>query len=197
MKSIMPPSMYNSLREMIVFRPEHYTNLIQVLPQKKQGLDDVVPHIKGFRYPAPGSTHKVSVPVRDDLDKVYDIRAYPRNSSNMAFDTETVINATTPAVSRPNGQYGDRTYGSTGIYAKPAVTQYDPSGLRASMNATWEEMDKALEVEAKADHLPMAEWENELESIDAECERKGIPYVAGRHYTHNLSRPKNYTEVKW
>merc|ERR1719183_2555419 len=95
-KSIMPPSVYNGLREMIVFRPEHYTNLVQVLPQKVTDLEKEVPHIKGHRFPSPGSVHSASVPVRDHSDKIYDIRAYPRNSSNMALDEETLINATTP-----------------------------------------------------------------------------------------------------
>jgi len=197
LKKVLPPSIFNALREAVVFRPEHYTNLVQVLPQMVTGLEDVVPHIKGHRYPAPGSVHAVSVPVRMDTDAVYNVLAYPRNSNNMAKNEQTLINATTPALHSPNGTYGDRTYGSTGVYAKPAVTQYDPSGLRSAMNATWGEMDKALDEQGRPDHLHKAEWEGHMDEIHAECERKGIPYVEGRKYSAKYVKSRNYTQVRW
>ncbi len=192
----MPRGVYNRIREMAVFRPENPQDLIQVLPQKDQRVPHV-PHIQGFRFPAPGSVHTASVPARDNSDRIYDTRLYPRNPYNLEKDEETMINATKPVLHNPKGDYGDRTYGSTGMFGKPAVLEYDPSGLRSSMNATWKEMDIALAKEAKGDHLPHAEWENDIDSIHADCERKNIPYVSGRYYAANYERSRNYTDVRW
>lgn len=36
----------------------------------------------------------------------------------------------------------------------PAVLAYDPTGLRSTMSATWEELDKAVLKNALPDHLP-------------------------------------------
>ncbi len=66
------------------------------------------------------------------------------------------------------------------------------------MSATWTELDKALQDRASANHLVSYEWEKDIESIEAECERKGVPYVEGRKYDSNSrSRPSNYTQVRW
>ena len=77
----------------------------------------------------------------------------------------------------------------------PAVLAYDPSGLRSSMSATWSAMDKAVALRANPNHLPTPSWWNDLAEIEADCERKGIPYVAGRR--PKLSASSNYNEVRW
>lgn len=85
--------------------------------------------------------------------------------------------------------------GSVGNTKHPAVSRYDPSGLRTSMTASWPELNKALAVEASPDHLPMPEWWPKLKEIEAECEAKGIPYVEGRRYRY--AKTSNYTEERW
>ena len=77
LQQVMPKSMYNQLKGMIVFRPEDPINLWQATPQMQTGSK--VEHIKGYRYPAPGSVHRAAVPVRDSEDTVYDIKNYSRN----------------------------------------------------------------------------------------------------------------------
>ena len=108
-----------------------------------------------------------------------------------------MINATSPVVHNPKGDYGDRVYGSTGVHGKKCVLEYDPSGLRNAMNATWEQLDIALDKDARADHLPHSEWEHDLDAIHKECEDKDIPYVEGRYYARNYERSRNYTTVRW
>lgn len=77
----------------------------------------------------------------------------------------------------------------------PAVLRYDPSGLRSSMTANWGELEKSLEARARPNHLPGPEWLKDLKAIEAECERKGIPYIEGRKYAYNVS--SNYNQVRW
>ena len=198
-QKLMPRFMYNKIREMIVFRPEDHTNLIQALPRFKQNVPQV-PRIKGYRYPAPGSaglTMDIAIPLRDHEDQVYDTKLYARDSRNLAYEDQMHINTKEPVLLEPNGQYGDRTYGQEGKFKNPAVTKYDPSGLRATMNTTWAEMDKSLAENAAPNHLPRSCWENEAESLEAEAERKGLPQLMGRYYGTTLQGTQNYTEIRW
>lgn len=196
-KQVLPRGVYQRIKELIVFRPEDNTNLIQALPRFQQNT--TVPRIKGYRYPAPGSQDvaEVAVPLRVNADQVYDSKLFPRDPRNLELNTEIRINATKPVTLEPKGQYGDRTYGQEGKFKNPAVTKYDPSGLRATMNATWGAMDAALAVNAVADHLPRPEWFKHQAAIEAECERKGIPYVEGRRYDAMFEKTRNYNQVRW
>lgn len=63
------------------------------------------------------------------------------------------------------------------------------------MTANWGALENLLEARARPNHLPGPEWFKDLEAIEADCEKKGIPYVAGRRYAYNVS--SNYTEVRW
>ena len=75
LEKILPKQVYTKLRQMTLFRPEDPSNLVQILPQKSvKGCG--VERIQGFRFPAPGSVHTASIPLRDHVDKVYDIKAY-------------------------------------------------------------------------------------------------------------------------
>ena len=85
--------------------------------------------------------------------------------------------------------------GSPGTFKNAAVLQYDPSGLRSSMSATWGALDKAVEQRTAPNHLPMPAWWNDLKEIEADCERKGIPYVPGRRV--KMTAGTNYNEVRW
>ena len=77
----------------------------------------------------------------------------------------------------------------------PAVSVYDPSGLRNTTTASWTEFDKAIEA-ARPTHLPKSEWIGKEDEIIAACERKGIPYHLGRPYKfHNV--PPSYNKIKW
>lgn len=78
----------------------------------------------------------------------------------------------------------------------PAVLDYDPSGLRSSMSATWAALDIAVVERAAPNHLPTPEWWKDLAFIEAECDRKGHPYVMGRKYS-NKTLSANYNDVRW
>jgi hypothetical protein len=73
--------------------------------------------------------------------------------------------------------------------------KYDPSGLRSSMSATWGALEKAVDEKATPNHLPKPAWWNELDAIEAECEKKGIPYLMGRRWGKNGTG--NYNEIRW
>jgi len=176
---------------MVLFRAEDPNGLIQVLPQREANVSGVE-RIKGYRYPAPGSRTGARVPIRESEEDVYDIKHYSRDPRNVKPDEETFINsAAKPSLFSPKvaqiGSPGNKN---------PAVLRYDPSGLRSSMSANWAALDKSLAARAVPNHLPSPVWFKELKDIEAECEKKGIPYVAGKRYdVGKMSR--NYNEVRW
>jgi hypothetical protein len=175
---------------MLVFRPDDPAKLSQILPQMKQNVN--VDRIKGFRHPSPGSQQGTRIPLRENSDNIYDIQEYTRDPRNLPPDEETLLNSgKNPTLIAPKrfeqGSPGNKN---------PAVLRYDPSGLRSTMSATWPELNKAVDANAKPNHLPVPEWFNDIDAIEKECERKGIPYVAGRRFKY-ASQTSNFNEVRW
>jgi hypothetical protein len=85
---MMPKSVFERAKAMLVFRPEDPTNLWQMPPRFETG--STVERIKGYRYPAPGSQH-ASVPVRDSEDTVYDIKNFTRHPSHMPLNVRALL----------------------------------------------------------------------------------------------------------
>ena len=161
-----------------------------MLPPRDANVSGVE-RIKGYRYPAPGSRTGAKVPVRDSAEDAYDIKHYSRDPRNLKPDEETFINAASkPSLLAPKvpqiGSPGNKN---------PAVLRYDPSGLRSSMTANWGALDASLEKRAKPNHLPGPEWFADLKQIEADCEKKGIPYVPGRRYVAKNSQ--EFAEIRW
>lgn len=77
---------------------------------------------------------------------------------------------------------------------KITLLPYDPTGLRSTKTTTWEATDKALQ-SIVPDHLPVPEWINEVESLNAAREAKGLPLPFGRRMPYQT--PANYNEVRW
>lgn len=72
---------------------------------------------------------------------------------------------------------------------------YDPTGLRSAKSTTLEAVEKALE-SVHVDHLVRYEWEKDLEAIEADCRRKGIPLVPGRHNSFKEIDP-TVNQISW
>ena len=77
---------------------------------------------------------------------------------------------------------------------KITLLPYDATGLRTTKTTTWAAVAPILEASAPT-HLPQPEWWNEIDEINKERERKGLPPAVGRRYQAKMSA--NYTEVRW
>ena len=108
----------------------------------------------------------------------------------MEYQENVIINSSTPVL-LPSDTPRLASHGKRKI----GLLAYDPTGLRTTKTTTWEAVDKVLIARAKPNHLPQPEWLDELESIEAECERKGIPYAVGRRQKFSYSA--NYNQVRW
>lgn len=62
--------------------------------------------------------------------------------------------------------------GNCFVVQNPAVMAYDPTGLRTTMTASWESLEKELQKSAPT-QLVHSFWQNQEEQIIAECEAKG------------------------
>ena len=174
-----------------MFSPEDPNNLMQQWPQKD--YDGGVERIQGYRFPAPGSRPEAHIPMMPD-DQLFDNKKYSHDSRNFKSQNKTFIN------SKKNPTLIDESLvprvGSTDRKPHPAISRYDPTGLRATISATWDEMDKALEKNARPDHLVHYEWEADYDKIVADCQRKGIPIRLGRRLKLE-EVTSNYNKIKW
>lgn len=78
----------------------------------------------------------------------------------------------------------------------PAVFLYDPTGLRVTNTATWDEMEKSVILHALPVHLPKVFDEVAYKQTLADCERKNIPPPVGPRYKWKRVS-SNFNQVRW
>ena len=79
---------------------------------------------------------------------------------------------------------------------KAAPLVYDATGLRTTKTATWAALEKELAVnKVDADHLVRPEWADDIDKIQEDRERKGLPFAIGRR--QKLRMTSNYNQTKW
>jgi len=186
----LPKPVYERIRSAIVFAPEDPNNLVQVLPQRVVTVN--VPSIKGYRYPAPGSSIGAKIPIRTNEDHLFDTDHYSRDYRNLPNGEIIEINGKKKHVTVDTGRPHLPSHGKRKISLLP----YDPSGLRSTKTTTWEAVDKSLEKNRiRPDHLPTCDWEEHIEYFRHDFESKGLPPPIGAHVSPNT--PKNYYQVGW
>lgn len=178
------------MRRVLVYRPDDPNNLLQQWPQKDYNAG--IERIQGYRYPAPGSRPEAHIPTKSD-DEFFDTKKYSHDPRNVKTTDHTYINMKEPFLIDENAL---ERKGSQNRKENPAVMSYDPTGLRATVTATWAALDAAIEKNAVPDHLPHPEWEKDAEKIANECIRKGIPIRIGRRPRLTASSG-DYNKIKW
>mmetsp|Transcript_2650 Transcript_2650/g.4839 ORF Transcript_2650/g.4839 Transcript_2650/m.4839 type:complete len:198 (+) Transcript_2650:53-646(+) len=189
-KKIIPAPIYNLVRNAVLFRPEDPVDLWQQPPQMKNtipGYDEM----KGYRYPAPGSVPRPNISSR--LEDPYDNKKFSRNLDNLEDDENYTVVPT---------KFGDLTLEPTSerVGSKynniPAVYRYDETGLRCTMTATWEAMDKELQ-KIHMDHLPQnGDDIDEVVAMYDAYETRGRPVPCGP--VHKWDRvSSNYNSLRW
>jgi len=191
-KKILPASVYDSIKAVLTYRPNDPLNLWQQVPQMQKQVN--IERIKGYRYPAPGSREGASVPIRESEDDIYDVKQYSRDPRNVPDEEQLFVNTSKKTVLLEPSAI--QKVGSPGANI-PAVKQYDPSGLRASMTATWKELDIAIAKNATPNHFPRPDWETPegMAAIIKDAETKGIPITMGKR--HVMKASSNYNNERW
>lgn len=175
-----------------MYRSTDIHNLEQVpRPNTKVPLTDDGTQSAMFRYPSPGSQVNPNVPKLDPEKDPFDVAYYKRDTARRyndpAFpnpDVEAVKLALLPDddvnVNEEKEKFAlgaESSPGNKGTFAT-GKSDFDPTGLRASMSANHESLQASLDAN-EPDHLPMPSWWDEQEELAAWYEENNLPVPMG------------------
>mmetsp|Transcript_30408 Transcript_30408/g.35410 ORF Transcript_30408/g.35410 Transcript_30408/m.35410 type:complete len:266 (-) Transcript_30408:112-909(-) len=186
---------FEKLRRAVVFRPDDIHNLEQIpRPNTKVPYTEDGSKTAMFRYPSPGSQKGGRQPEEDKgslYEDPYVVSYYTRDTARRyqdpAFpnpelekmkldflpqDDEAVKEAQAKFEEGPRSSPGNKGRFATG------PSDYDPSGLRASMSANHESLEQSLDANMP-DHLPVPDWWNKQEKLVAWYKERDLPVPIG------------------
>jgi hypothetical protein len=144
-----------------------------------------------FRYPSPGNRKPVNIPGEDDGEDPYFIAHYVRDTSRRGIDSAlpnpeimadkvALLPEDDPRVQEWKeklAQGPGSSPGNKGVFAT-GKSDYDPTGLRASMSTNWEALNESLD-KYEPNHLPTPCWMSKEDEIIAKWEARGLPCPPG------------------
>lgn len=166
LKDKMGPEKYESLRQLVLYKPDHYSDFEQMpRPNMKVGLSDKDPTLTHkFRQPSPGSQPPVQMSVEDESfgnagDDPYDVTYYKRDTGRRYTTDPTdnyrdlekiklqLLPQDDPRVKEAMEEFDQgptSSPGNKGVFAT-GKSDYDPTGLRATMSTSWEATEASLD----------------------------------------------------
>lgn len=200
LRSRLGEKYYGPIRDFWLFRPDDQHNLEQMYrPTTKVRITDAGDEAS-FRHPSPGSQDPVRLPDADVghyREDPYNVAHYPtdtsrrgRDPANPNPDTEAarvaLLDADDPRVeeARQRLEAGPGSSpGNKGTFAT-GKSDYDSTGLRATMSANHEAMNAELD-KLEPDHLPTYSWLKNEDEIIAWHEERDLPLPMGAYeHTH-------------
>lgn len=182
---------YQALRKLIFYRPDDIHDMHQIPnPSTKVPISDKDPSLyRQYRHPAPGSEEPVRIPTAEENDDPYDSTYYTRDTSRRNLDKAyphrdiqflklALMDQNSPEVQEmkekliPKSSPGNKGRFATG------PTDFDPTGLRATMSANHEALEKSLDSHMP-DHLPTPVWFDKQEEIVAWYKERDLPVPLG------------------
>jgi hypothetical protein len=180
-----------SWRRKLVYKPDDVHDFNQIpkpstkVPISKDGTKTAM-----FRYPSPGSQDPVRIPKGFEPDEdPYDTSYYKRDTArryrNSDFSQQEKIklelmNGNNPDVQKLREQLQAGPQSSPGNQGRFATgpSDFDPTGLRATMSATNQALEASLDAHMP-DHLPEPEWFDRSEEIIEWHSSRGLPVPFG------------------
>eukprot|EP00594_Rhizosolenia_setigera_P003612 CAMPEP_0178952062 /NCGR_PEP_ID=MMETSP0789-20121207/7584_1 /TAXON_ID=3005 /ORGANISM="Rhizosolenia setigera, Strain CCMP 1694" /LENGTH=269 /DNA_ID=CAMNT_0020633027 /DNA_START=102 /DNA_END=911 /DNA_ORIENTATION=+ len=196
LKTKMGDEKYQKFRDFWTFRPDDIHGLEQApRPNTKlQITDDGKTHM--YRYPSPGSADPVHLPRVEDKGigaDPYNVTYYPTDTRRRHLDRAmpnhseneqmkiALMDPEDPRVIEYKKKLEEgpgSSPGNKGMFAT-GKSDYDPTGLRATMSTNHASVQKVLD-ENEPDHLPMYSWEGEeVEEWVEWHEARGLPVPVG------------------
>mmetsp|Transcript_41574 Transcript_41574/g.71176 ORF Transcript_41574/g.71176 Transcript_41574/m.71176 type:complete len:274 (-) Transcript_41574:210-1031(-) len=190
---------YDKLRRTVLYRPDDYTGFEQLpRPATKLGISEEDPNLTHqFRHPSPGSQPPVELRETDPSfgnagDDPYDVTYYKRDTGRRYTsepgaehrDLEEIklglLPQDDPRVKEAWEEFQKGPGSSPGNGGRFALakTDYDPSGLRASMSTSWKATQESLDANMP-DHLPTPVWMEKQDEIIAWYEERDLPVAIG------------------
>lgn len=162
-----------------------------------------------YRHPAPGSQPAVHIPEYGDDEDPYDSGYFKRdtrrrynfselqNPENEKLKLE-YMDPKDPTVQEAKQELENaRPVSSPGNKGRFATgpSDFDPTGLRATMSVTWDETEKSLD-SFMPDHLPTPTWVGKEDEIKQWYEERDLPLPFGAPY-EGLIVPRERRVASW
>jgi len=178
-------------RRKLVYKPDDVHDFNQIpkpstkVPITKDGKETAM-----FRYPSPGSQDPVRIPKGFEPDEdPYDTSYYKRDTARRYRDSDfsnqekaklELMNSNDPDVQKLREELAAGPESSPGNQGRFATgpSDFDPTGLRATMSTTNEALEASLDANMP-DHLPDPEWFSRSDEIIAWYQERGLPVPAG------------------
>lgn len=161
-----------------------------------------------YRHPAPGSQPAVNVPHFYNDEDPYDSGHFKRDTRRRYQYSELknpeteklkleLMDPNDPAVQEAMEELEKGPTSSPGNKGRFATgpSDFDPTGLRATMSVTWEETEKSLD-KFMPDHLPTPTWVGKEEEIKQWYEERDLPVPFGAPY-EGLIVPRERRIATW
>jgi hypothetical protein len=186
---------WDSFRSMFIFRPHHVHQGNQIpFPSTEVPINKDGSQKASFRYPSPGSQEGGVQPTEDEgtiYDDPYFVSYYPRDTSRRGQDPAfpnqeleklklELLPQDDEKVQEALGQFEEgakSSPGNKGMFAT-GKSDFDPSGLRATMSTNHEAVQQSLDSHMP-NHLPMPDWWDKQEELAAWYAENDLPVPLG------------------
>lgn len=200
------------MREIVFFIPEDPYELNTPNQSVKVPISKTDPTITHqYRYPSPGSQSAVHIPQYDDDEDPYDSGYFKRDTRRRYLSSDWYNPKTEklklelmdpdgkdPLIQEAKEELENykppSSPGNQGRFAT-GPTDFDPTGLRATMSATWQETEKSLD-KHMPDHLPTPTWVGKEEELSKWYHERDLPLPFGFPY-EGLIVPRERRIVQW
>lgn len=207
---VLTAAQFRAFREFFFFMPDDIYDLQQnPKPNQKIRISATDPSITAmYRTPSPGSQEPAVLPEFDAAEDPYDSGYFKRDTRRRYLSSEMgnratelaklrLMDASDPAVrdeikaveAGPTSSPGNQGRFATG------PSDFDPTGLRATMSVTWAKLEESLDSHMP-DHLPTPIWAGHEDEIIAWHEARNLPVPVGGYY-QALKVPVERRVARW
>jgi hypothetical protein len=209
-EKLLSPGQYERYRNFFFFMPNDIYDLQQnPKPNQKIPISKTDPTITAmYRTPAPGSQAPVNLPEFEAQEDPYDTGYFKRDTRRRYLSSELgnpenerlkleLMPQDDPAVQEELAAVTAGPLSSPGNKGKFATgpTDFDPSGLRATMSVTWTELEASLDSHMP-DHLPTPVWVGHEDAIGQWHAERDLPLPVGGYY-QALKVPRQRRVARW
>jgi len=201
---------YKRFRNTFFFMPDDIYDLQQSpMPDKKIPISQTDPSITHqYRHPSPGSQEPPRIPEFEADEDPYDTGYFKRDTRRRFLNSEQgdpliektkleLMDPNDPAVQEEKEKLEagpESSPGNKGVFAT-GPTDFDPSGLRATMSVTWDKLNESLDSHMP-DHLPQPIWMGREQEIIQWYKDRDLPVPVGEYYKP-LSTPRSRRVATW
>jgi hypothetical protein len=190
---------YQQFRSTLFFMPDDIYDLQQnPKPTQKIPISKTDPSITAmYRYPSPGSQKPPRMPEWEEGQDPFDSGYFKRDTRRRYLNSElgdpalekaklALMDPNDPAVQEEKKKLEagpESSQGNKGVFAT-GPSDFDPTGLRATMSVSWEKLEKSLD-DNMPDHLPTPVWMGKEEEIIEWYTSRDLPVPIGGFYAPN------------